>query len=116
MELAPFSSCAGGGTIGQLPSFWIGDASKSGSAYSLNQTATGPYTYTVSPWGQLYNGAWYAQTAWSLPYTNGNATTPSKVTFNNTTVGTINPGGTPVKATGQLTFRQQTGGGLITLN
>lgn len=102
------SPCAAGG---KLPLLWYqGSASSNAGAYSLTVTQTSPFSYLVNPWS---NYGTYVQIPFTAPYTNGNATTPSKITFNNTTIGTLS--GTPVKATGTLTYRQSSGG-LITLN
>jgi hypothetical protein len=100
-------TCANGQAIGFA---FAAKAWKDGGAFSLNQTSgnalSGFLPFAGSPY--WYTAAWSAPAAW----VNGNATTTSKLTFNNTTVGTSS--GVPVRATGTVNVTRSAGA-LLTL-
>jgi hypothetical protein len=111
----PFGlTCANGGQFGLT---FFGNASKDAGVFTINQPAPsgGPIYGGNNPFAAYnYPTSFWTLTAWSAPatWTNGNATTPSKITFNNTTIGTH--AGAPIRATGNLNVTR-TNNALLTL-
>jgi hypothetical protein len=107
-------ACANGGHFGLT---FFGNASKDAGVFTINQPSLGgsPIYGGNNPFAVYnYPRSFWTLTAWSAPatWTNGNATTPSKITFNNTTIGTH--AGTPIRATGNLNVTR-TNNALLTL-
>lgn len=102
-------TCTNGNTLGiNLTS----KAWKDAGVYTINSTGSGG-TGGHNPYYSSPSNVWYTA-AWSAPatWTNGNATTPSRITFNNTTVG--NDGLYPIRFTGTINIAR-TNGTLLTL-
>lgn len=121
-----FNSCSYQGPHGTVPSQWpvgswyFGNTTSVAGVPTMTQR-TSHRTWTGGPFGTGYSNYGYAGTPdyFSMSVVNGNATTPTKVIFNNTRVGYTSNGA--VFATGELQlapffFNGVPMGGVITLN